>query len=245
MELAQEIKALESLSHVRLTVSQDDSMRVPIGDEAFDRRVRLLEELDVRVVHGSLDDTTYLDLVAAADAAWLPYNPATFAFRTSGIFVDALILGVPVVAPVGTAIAEEIRAKNLGTTYTYDDIGSLTQAILEIVSRRSEYRAQLEKLAPAHRELYSPDRLIEFFEGIQAEGSLAASWKMQIKLEVGRELEWLQRRRDRAVQISTEVARDDLRRVTEQGLDSLDKKSRSIAALESQLQALIPSSRVQ
>jgi glycosyltransferase involved in cell wall biosynthesis len=53
----------------------------------------------------------YFALVARARWILLPYDPEPYALRTSGIFIEALGLGIPVVVTPGTWMASEFRAR--------------------------------------------------------------------------------------------------------------------------------------
>jgi glycosyltransferase involved in cell wall biosynthesis len=53
----------------------------------------------------------YFALVARARWILLPYDPEPYALRTSGIFIEAVGLGVPVVVTTGTWMAREFRAR--------------------------------------------------------------------------------------------------------------------------------------
>jgi len=64
----------------------------------------------VHTVSGAVDRNAYLALLAAADLLLLPYERVAYRLRPSGIFSEAVMAGLPLVVPDGTAMAEQIAA---------------------------------------------------------------------------------------------------------------------------------------
>jgi hypothetical protein len=60
----------------------------------------------------SLDSKRYRDLLSTTKSILLPYDPLRYRLRSSGIFVEALTLGIIPVVPTGTSMSREISKLN-------------------------------------------------------------------------------------------------------------------------------------
>jgi hypothetical protein len=99
----------------------------------FDRLERLGGRLDVR--RNVLTANEYLARLAEADLLLLPYDPAVYRTRGSGVFSDARAIGVPVIAPVGCAFAGPAFAEGWGVEIKdYNALGT-GLAVLEALDR--------------------------------------------------------------------------------------------------------------
>lgn len=130
------------------------------------RRVRLLrrlERLGVEVAGGGLDEGAYRDLHDSSDVVWLPVRGAYNA-QSSGKALDALVRGVPVLAPAGSYGATE-QSRWVAGAPSY---GSTEEAI-ELVLRlpdlvpawRSALRDRLDEVRRAYHPRTSVHRLLE------------------------------------------------------------------------------------
>lgn len=66
-----------------------------------------------------LDESCYVGedfhrLIASFDALLLPYQPTSYVERSSQIVIEAMALGVPLIVPVGTSLALEVKQFNSG-----------------------------------------------------------------------------------------------------------------------------------
>src|SRR5262249_9737226 len=75
----------------------------------------------------ALDSSEYYGLVNSADLIVLPYRERFYRSRTSGIFVEALSAGKPVVTTAGTWMADHIDNGAAGTTFADGNIPELVQ----------------------------------------------------------------------------------------------------------------------
>ena len=77
------------------------------------------QELVARV-YGPLDTNDYVELMRGADAVLIPYSPANYSARSSGVFAEALRAGVPTVVTGGSwmaGILEPFRQTHLETVF--------------------------------------------------------------------------------------------------------------------------------
>ncbi|MFQ5502420.1 MAG: hypothetical protein ACE5EQ_08990, partial [Phycisphaerae bacterium] len=63
----------------------------------------------VRLHRAPLGSDAYLQLVASADILIIPYDPHNYFARSSGIMVEALAAGIPMVVPSGSWMEQQIR----------------------------------------------------------------------------------------------------------------------------------------
>ena len=60
----------------------------------------------------SLDSQSYRDLLSTTKSIVLPYDPLRYRLRSSGIFAEALTLGILPIVPTGTSMSREIARLN-------------------------------------------------------------------------------------------------------------------------------------
>lgn len=80
-----------------------------------------------------LDEAGYRAFIAAAHAVLLPYNPAHYAGRGSGILCDAIVSGRAVIARHGPTMAEHAAE---GVVLTYADPDGFAAAVMRLRAER-------------------------------------------------------------------------------------------------------------
>jgi glycosyltransferase involved in cell wall biosynthesis len=99
----------------------------------LDRYVSQLEqEKAVAMLPAALDDDAYEAELARAHIVLLAYDPQRYARRGSGVLVDALVAGRPVVCVAGTALA---GALGHGNGLAAEGAGGLARAVAEARGR--------------------------------------------------------------------------------------------------------------
>jgi FkbM family methyltransferase len=88
----------------------------------------------VEVVHGDLDDQAFRGLFSSRHLSVLPYNPAAFANRTSGLLIDSIYHGLPVVAVRGTWLGDVVERYGCGVVAADDSPERLVRAVDEAVA---------------------------------------------------------------------------------------------------------------
>lgn len=71
-----------------------------------------------------MDPDRYAEVLAGSDALLLPYDPVNYYARSSGICVEALARGTPVIAPAGSWIARQFLAEFYGHQASLGNAGS-------------------------------------------------------------------------------------------------------------------------
>ncbi len=56
----------------------------------------------MQIIEGPLTSEQYRQLILKSDVILLPYDAREYQARSSGIFIEALVAGVPCIAPQGT-----------------------------------------------------------------------------------------------------------------------------------------------
>jgi hypothetical protein len=89
-----------------------------------------------------------------------PYDPAKFADNVSGIALDALLHGAPVVATAGSWQARVVERFGAGTVMGRWDADSLEAAVDDARARWDEVTAAAQRAAAALREEHDPAHLV-------------------------------------------------------------------------------------
>jgi glycosyltransferase involved in cell wall biosynthesis len=92
-----------------------------------------------------------------SDIVLLPYQAEPYRRRSSGILVQALVCGRPVIVPRHTWLADEAPS---AAAIVYDDPTHLPRAILDASDRIEELRAAACEAAPEWRRFHNADNLL-------------------------------------------------------------------------------------
>jgi hypothetical protein len=115
-----------------------------------------------QIVEGNLTDDDYLELVAGADLVLVPYRLSVFRTRTSGVVLDALIAGKPVVTTEGSWGASVVEEYRGGAVYRDGDPAGLERAVDDILGRLVDATRQIHEVRERLAYDFSADRLVEF-----------------------------------------------------------------------------------
>lgn len=94
----------------------------------------------VEMIAGVLDDSNYQNMLLHSDIMLLPYRAEAFYHRTSGQLMDALILGMPIVATRETWAGQIVEQYNCGATFPDGNTEAMAEAIVETGKNFSKYR---------------------------------------------------------------------------------------------------------
>jgi glycosyltransferase involved in cell wall biosynthesis len=106
-------------------------MRDVVVFNTIEKVKKLKKKIDSRVeiVKGVLTEYGFIQLLNKGDIIILPYTVSEFATRTSGLFVDSVFLGKPVIAVKETWLGNRIEELNNGVTFKDGDMNDLLNAI--------------------------------------------------------------------------------------------------------------------
>ncbi len=127
------------------------------------RDVRRLEGLDyaaLRIEPGSLDEQRYRRSFEGAVCIQL-YDPVDFADRVSGVTLDALCAGAPIVAHEGTWMARAVLRFGAGAVVQPDDIDAAALAAKDLAARYEAFSAAARRAGATLRSEHDPRRLVE------------------------------------------------------------------------------------
>jgi hypothetical protein len=160
--LAERVTGALGRGELRLTA------RSPAGSGVHPDILRLAERFEEhggQLVTPNMTDEGFAELIGSADVALIPYRVRPFRTRTSGVTIDALLAGKPVVAVRGTWAGDLVDRYGGGLTYTQGNVDDMEAALSGVISRLGAYRQRLGEMRAIIEGEHAPDRLIEFLGG--------------------------------------------------------------------------------
>jgi glycosyltransferase involved in cell wall biosynthesis len=108
------------------------------------------------VVAGPLSRNAYLRQLLDCDLVLLPYWASNYAMRASGVFADALAMGVPVVVPAQTWMADRLgEGWGAGEVFTHSDVAEIRESILRALASLPALKARAAQRQSAWRAAHS------------------------------------------------------------------------------------------
>jgi glycosyltransferase involved in cell wall biosynthesis len=133
------------------------------GDQPiFDRLSALGSRVMVR--QDVLSDGDYASLLAEADLLLMPYDPAVYRTRGSGVFTDARKIGLPVVATGACAFAGPAFAEGWGVAITEYSAPGVAAAVLTALGRLDDLSRRAARVAERQ-----PDGLASILQTVVAD----------------------------------------------------------------------------
>jgi glycosyltransferase involved in cell wall biosynthesis len=99
----------------------------------------------ISIVEGFVETDKHLGLISQCDIVILPYLKECYPYRTSGVFVDALVHNKVVVVPSDTWMSEMITKYGAGCTFISGDLASLVSAIDRVITDYSSYASSASR----------------------------------------------------------------------------------------------------
>ena len=118
-------------------------------------------EFGVKLIREPMDTRSYYALLASSDVVVLPYRKAVYHSRTSGILVEAIAAGKPVIVSNGTWMASQVKQHGSGMIIEEDNASDLARAVQTVAAKIDELRDQAEQKAVAWRARHNADRLLD------------------------------------------------------------------------------------
>ena len=144
-----------------MRVNKNSSTRELMGHfEDFRKKTNCL-----RIVDGFVETHEHFSMVSECDIVILPYLKEFYPYRTSGIFLDALIHSKVVVVPQDTWMSEMINEYGSGCTFESGDLTSLVSALDRVTEDYSSYAALASRnIARLHSQFSAASLLDMLFE---------------------------------------------------------------------------------
>ncbi len=112
----------------------------------------------VEYVRGELSAEDYGALLRSSDGILLPYRVDPYRERTSGVLIEAVTAGVPVIVTADTTLEAGLRACGTGLIAADGDPRDLAARIRELAADAESYRARARKGAADARRFHSSQR---------------------------------------------------------------------------------------
>lgn len=119
----------------------------------------------------------YATWLAQADLLLLPYDPAVYRTRGSGIFTEAEMLGIPIVAPTGCDFAKTAIAEGRAVGIENHTGPAVAEAVSSALDRLSDIERKANRFS-AIESADNPTRKI--LEGAMAAAERRAPWYRRI-----------------------------------------------------------------
>lgn len=121
---------------------------------------------NVSFINKPLEENEYRKLIQKIDVILAPYHPASYDKRVSGVFIEALIHGKPVISSKGTWMEEEINRLGCGCIFDYADKEvSFLQNFRKVIEFFNEnydtFRKNALKTSKIYIKIHSPKNFME------------------------------------------------------------------------------------
>ncbi len=116
---------------------------------------------NVRLVRSALSTGAYADLLASADIVATPYWRSIYEARTSGVFLEAVAAGKPVICTARTWMSDELAHAGAGVIVEDRDPAALASALVEARDRFAELSAKARADRSKWLAFHNSERLVE------------------------------------------------------------------------------------
>lgn len=114
----------------------------------------------VQLIKAAQSKQAYYALLASVDIVLLPYDPARYRCRSSGIFCQAVGAGKIPIIPRHSSMENELMQLGVRHVYSYDDPDDIPQLIVRCLGEFHQARAEYQSLAAAWLARHSPALLV-------------------------------------------------------------------------------------
>ncbi|WP_413173119.1 glycosyltransferase [Anabaena azotica] len=105
-----------------------------------------------------LSTEAYYDLLSSADIIVIPYSPECYGARSSGVLVEALVAGKPVVVPANSWMAAQVDDSRASI---YESPNQMADAVLRILNNWQQITQAALEYSLFWRAKHSPDTLVK------------------------------------------------------------------------------------
>lgn len=115
----------------------------------------------IKYIEGELTANAYYTLLSDIDIIWAFYNYNTYNQRGSGLFIDAVSCGIPVI------VNEKIAISNLyknPSVLEANDVDQIVDILHKFIQKSPDIREAAKSMALKYREENSPERYISRIE---------------------------------------------------------------------------------
>lgn len=127
------------------------------------KEIESMHLCNVTQVFEPLSEEEYRDRLSASDLILLPYDAAAYRNRSSGIFAEAIALGIPVIVPDGTWMSSQMRRYftegDANTKFT--EIERIPQIVVDVLDNCKVYKKSLSYVSHKWLEFHSSENLLK------------------------------------------------------------------------------------
>jgi FkbM family methyltransferase len=190
-----------------------------------ERHAQMFESAGGTLVRGQLSDAQYAAMVGGAHVVLVPYRHDLFRTRTSGVVLDAIAAGKPVVATQGTWAGDLVERHGAGSTFEDGDVDSFEFAVRRVLNDLRGFTAAAQQARATVVADFHPARLVSFLAGLAAAQRQAPD-RVQVEgLRIASRLAatgyWLDRVHRVDERLSYVVYQDDTQRYLQNTMDQL------------------------
>lgn len=115
----------------------------------------------IRLFPEPLSEEEYEAFMASIDLMLIPYMDHSYRAQTSGVFSEAMALGVPTIVPENTWMAEQLAVSGAGLTFRGGDEEDLARACMQAIDFYPALRARASKAVTAWRAYHNGANFVE------------------------------------------------------------------------------------
>jgi hypothetical protein len=153
------IRGCQTSALVQITTNSPD----PRVQSTIAELRRLTEQLPagaLRLLESPVEMQTYYAWMAECDILAMPYLSRKYNASTSGIFVEGICLGIPVLCPSDSWMSDEIDAAansyGLKIGEVFDSLDEIPALIVKIADRLEQYKTDVSRSGSVWRQKHNP-----------------------------------------------------------------------------------------
>ena len=127
--------------------------------------VSRLRKLPVTLYENELTVKEYNDLLSNSRIVLIPYQSLYYYAQTSGVLVEALSLGIPVLVPKGTWMSSVIKDARVGVDFAPGDISSMYDGLHELISNIEYYERNAREFKSEWCAMHNPQLFVGLMMG--------------------------------------------------------------------------------
>jgi len=127
----------------------------------------LQQRENIFFVDKHLSQKEFQQIIFDSDFLVLPYHPANYDMRVSGLLIQGLLVGKPAVVSSNTWLADEVKKYSTGLSFVYDQkdteksINNLVNALERMKDEIATYGANTLNALDYYREMHSPSNFFK------------------------------------------------------------------------------------
>ncbi len=116
---------------------------------------------NIKFIDEPLNNKEYKETLSKIDVFLMPYHPNSYDKRVSGIFIEATMADIPVVATNHTWMAKEVNQYKNGVVFDYQSgANGLKKAMQNIISGYDSFQNNAILASQKYNQIHSPENFI-------------------------------------------------------------------------------------